>query len=71
MRRLRADPLKHLVERFNAAADDDPEKTELAFQLLPYAYPKLKAVEHKAHADSRIVVTIGGMDEDGSGHDGG
>lgn len=64
MRRLKADPLKHLVARFNAADDDSAEKTSMALELLPYAYPKLKAVEHKGSVASSIVVNIGGDDPD-------
>lgn len=63
LRRLKADPLKYLAQRFNTADDDAPEKIDLALELLPYAYPKLKAVEHKSDFIGKITVTIGGEDD--------
>lgn len=57
MRRMKTDPLKHLVERFNKARKIS-EKTELAMVLLPYAYPKLKAVEHKVEATIKQTITV-------------
>lgn len=57
MQRLNADPLKYLVEEFNAAPS-----IELALELLPYAYPKLKAVDIQQTADVKVNITIGGTD---------
>lgn len=59
MQALEADPLKHLVARFNTSKDEK-EKDALALELLPYAYPKLKAVDVDLTGTVDINVTIGG-----------
>lgn len=60
MRRMKCDPLKFLVERFN----EEPTE-ERALALLPYAYPKLKAVELRGPEGSAATlhVVIGGEDD--------
>lgn len=58
---LNADPLVFLARTFNRMADDDTRKTAIALELLPYAYPKLKAVDHSGIAPGAVVqIVIGG-----------
>jgi hypothetical protein len=70
MRRLEADPLKYLVERFNTAPASK-EKDGLALELLPYAYPKLKAVDVELSGTQDINITIGGKTLPTGGESGG
>lgn len=59
MARLHYDPLKYLVERANKMDDEDKEKVSLSLELLPYAYGKLRSIEHKVAEGSNINITIG------------
>jgi len=61
MRRLQYDPLKFLVERANKMKDDDPKKLDLSLELLPYAYGKLRSIEHTVGEDQSVTITIGGQ----------
>ncbi len=61
-RALKVDPFKYLCEQFNKMPDDKvSEKIPLALELMPYCYPKLKAVEHSASDDQIVTITIGGV----------
>jgi len=64
MQRLDFDPLKHLVKQANALAKTDPNGKELrdiCLDLMPYAYAKIKQVEHSVADGSNVTVTIGGQ----------
>ena len=60
MQRLKADPLKFLIEKFNKMPDEEPEKVSIALELLPYAYPKLKSIDMTTEQAVNVTVTIGG-----------
>jgi hypothetical protein len=54
-----SDPFVYLMNKFQRCRDAE-EKTSLAFQLLPYLKPKLRAVDIKGADAFRFVVSIGG-----------
>jgi hypothetical protein len=54
-----ADPFGYLVNCFKRERDPE-KKRELAFQLLPYVKPRLKAVDVKAEVNHVISIEIGG-----------
>jgi hypothetical protein len=55
------DPFQYLLVRFSGS-EESAEKDELAFQLMPYLKPKLRAVELKGDGGGAVAfqVTIGG-----------
>lgn len=57
---LECDPFRYLAGEFNAATDGTKEKRELALELLPYCYPKLKAIDANLHTSGTVTVTLGG-----------
>ncbi|WP_205520459.1 hypothetical protein [Tropicibacter sp. Alg240-R139] len=64
MQRLRFDPLKKLVEQANRLEVQDPNSSELrgiCIDLLPYAYGKIKQLEHTFDLDTNVTVVIGGQ----------
>ncbi|QDY70119.1 hypothetical protein [Qingshengfaniella alkalisoli] len=56
------DPFEYLLNCWKRERDPE-KKRELAFQLLPYIRPRLKAVDVSATLTSTVEVTIGGDDE--------
>ncbi len=60
-RALDVDPFRYLANEFNKATDGTPDKRELALELLPYCYPKLKAIDATVHNTGEVTVTIGGQ----------
>ena len=59
-RQLNVDPFRYLADEFNKASDGTADKKELALELLPYCYPKLKAVDSTVHNTGEVTITIGG-----------
>lgn len=63
MQRLEFNPLQVLVRQANKMAREEPHSTELrdlCLDLMPYAYPKLKAVDHDVDLNGTVTVVIGG-----------
>ena len=62
MQRLNADPLKYIVRVFNGLDDGDPEKLKAAYELLPYAYPKLRPKDpDQDNRPKQIEIVIGSI----------
>ena len=59
-RRLNVDPFKYLYDRFNDV-DDHDVKVPLALELMPYCYPKLKAVDYELVGGGAVTINIGGQ----------
>lgn len=64
MQRLNTDPLKYICEQFNTLPDGDAKKLDLAKELLPYAYARLKNVDHSGNLTNlhKIKIVVGGDD---------
>lgn len=59
MKAMRFDPLAVLVRRANKAKEGSEEQVKLALELMPYAYPKLKAVDLQVSGDQPVNIVIG------------
>ena len=59
MRGMQFDPLQLLVRRANQCAAGSAEQVKIAMELMPYAYPKLKAVDLQVSGDQPVNIVIG------------
>ncbi len=59
-RALNVDPFRYLAKQFNEAKDGTSDKLELALELLPYCYPKLKAIDATVNHTGDVTISIGG-----------
>lgn len=61
-RALNCDPFQYLCERFNELPTCK-RKDEIALEIMPYCYPKLKAIDLKTDGGMTVNVVIGGADD--------
>lgn len=62
LRRFGYDPLTALVNHATRKETLEDDQIEIAKELLPYAYPKLKAVDMQVQGDMKVVIAIGGTE---------
>lgn len=62
LKRFGYDPLTLLVKHAQGTEPATPEQVDIAKELLPYAYPKLKAIDMVSTQEVSVTIKIGGSD---------